>query len=71
MVYLYLYSCKVTAICFCTVPSRNCFVTTDDSQATKSFLKALNKVLSADLRCILCDSSLGKFLNLSYYSASP
>ncbi len=39
---------------------RECFVSTDDSQATRTFLKALNKVLSADHRCSLCDASLGK-----------
>lgn len=53
----YSRSCLLTVIHM----YRDCFVTTDDSQATKTFLKAINKVLCADLRCILCDSSLGKF----------
>ena len=44
-------------------PFRECFVTTSDSQSTRTFLKAANQVLASDLRCILCDSSFGMFMH--------
>lgn len=33
-------------------------MSTDDSQASRTFVKVLNKVLSAGLRCILCDAEM-------------
>lgn len=40
---------------------RECFVTTGDSQSTRTFLRACNQVLATDLRCLLCDASFGKY----------
>ena len=56
--------------------SRLCFVTTDDSQTSRTFVRAINKVLRTinkvlrtinkvlrtDLRCLLHDGSLGALL---------
>ena len=42
--------------------SRLCFVTTDDSQTSRTFVRAINKVLRTDLRCLLRDGSLGALL---------
>lgn len=39
---------------------RECFVLTDDSQALRTFIRVLNKVLSASLHCLLCDASFGE-----------
>lgn len=43
-----------------TILNRNCFVLTDDSQSSHTFVRVLNKVLSASLHCLLCDASFGK-----------